>query len=176
MNFGVNLSKENFRPFIAKRQLQPCWSAGTVMHFCPDEGETAGLAVVQAMNHQLRIEMCSSPESGSQCLRVVLSTADWNVPPYFPGFESSTKETVLTERTWAGDTAVLRIDMKGEDWTVYAGVSEGSLQELCRVDGNLVNPEKVGCMVGTMIGVFASGNGKSSDNTASFDWFDAEAI
>ena len=35
-----------------------------------------------------------------------------------------------------------------------------------------INPEKVGCMVGTMIGVFASGNGEDVDNAASFDWFE----
>ena len=27
-------------------------------------------------------------------------------------------------------------------------------------------------MVGTMIGVFASGNGENVDNAASFDWFE----
>ena len=176
MGFGVNKSVENYRPFIAKRQIQPCWSVSTRMHFTPSEGETAGLAVVQAMNHQLRVEMCASPDGEGQNLRVVLSTADWNVPPYFPGFESATKQTVLSEVRWDSDTAVLRIDMMGEDWTVYAGQTEESLQEQCQVSGNLVNPEKVGCMTGTMTGVFASGNGKSSGSEAVFDWFDAGEI
>ena len=37
---------------------------------------------------------------------------------------------------------------------------------------SLINPEKVGCMTGTMIGMFASGNGTESDNYAAFDWFE----
>lgn len=172
MNFGVQLSEENYRPFIARRQLQPDCSVSLSMHFQPQEGETAGLALVQAMNHQLRMERCAEEGGKRQLLRVVISTADWTVPPYIPGFSSETKQTTLFEKDWDSSCAVLRIDMKGEDWTLYAGQSEEDLEELCRVDGRLVNPEKVGCMVGTMLGAFASGNGKSSDNEASFDWFE----
>jgi alpha-N-arabinofuranosidase len=170
MNFGVQLSEENYRPFIAKRQLQPDCSVSLSMHFQPREGETAGLALVQAMNHQLRMERCS--DGGRQLLRVVLSTADWNVPPYFPGFSSETKQTVLFEKDWDSDRAVLRIDMKGEDWTLYAGQPEEEMEVLCHADGRLVTPEKVGCRIGTMLGAFASGNGKDSDNEAEFDWFE----
>lgn len=174
MGFGANISRGNYRPFIAKRQLQPCFSASTQMHFCPKGNETAGLAVVQAMNHQLRIEMCSDGEG--QVLRGVLLTADWNVPPYFPGFESQTQEQILFETPWNETVAVLRIDMVGEDWSIYAGTAEDRLEKLCSVDGRLINPEKVGCMVGTMLGVFASGNGTDSDNEAVFDWFDCGEI
>ena len=144
------------------------------MHFIPKGSETAGLAVLQAMNHQLRVEVCANGDE--QKLRVVLSTADWNVPPYFPGFESQTQIKTLFETPWSEACTVLRIDMVGEDWTVYAGTAEDSLRKLCSVDGLLINPEKVGCMVGTMLGVFASGNGTDSDNEAVFDWFDCGEI
>ena len=46
------------------------------------------------------------------------------------------------------------------------------MHTLAVADGFAINPEKVGCMVGTMIGVFASGNGEDADNAASFDWFE----
>ena len=176
MNFEVNLSKDNFRPFIAKRQIQPDYSFGTKMHFDAKGSETAGLAIVQAMNHQLRVELCAAEGGNGEKLRVVLSTADWNVPPYFPGFESQTKEETLFETPWKDTCAVLKVDMKGEDWSIYAGTDEQNLEKLCSVDGHLVNPEKVGCMVGTMLGVFASGNGTDSDNEAVFDWFDCGAM
>ena len=176
MNFEVNLSKDNFRPFIAKRQIQPDYSFGTKMHFDTKGSETAGLAIVQAMNHQLRVELCAAEGGNGEKLRVVLSTADWNVPPYFPGFESQTKEETLFETPWKDTCAVLKVDMKGEDWSIYAGTDEQNLEKLCSVDGHLVNPEKVGCMVGTMLGVFASGNGTDSDNEAVFDWFDCGAM
>ena len=35
----------------------------------------------------------------------------------------------------------------------------------------MINPEKVGCMTGTVMGMFASGNGADSENQAEFDWF-----
>ncbi|MBR4393060.1 MAG: hypothetical protein IKT07_03445, partial [Oscillospiraceae bacterium] len=38
------------------------------------------------------------------------------------------------------------------------------------VDGALINPEKVGCMVGEMLGMFASRNGAASYNKALFRW------
>ncbi len=168
---GPEFSKDNYRPFIAKRQLQPDCTVTASMRFWPADKESAGLAVVQAMNHQLRIERCLSG-SGSQCLRVVLLTADWTTPPYFPGFSSRTDQQVLCEAPWESDRAVLRIRMKGEDWTISAGTAEDAMRELCRVDGRLVNPEKVGCMTGTMLGLFASGGGTDSNNAASFDWFE----
>ncbi len=173
MNFGVTLSRENFRAFIARRQRHPDVCVRTQISFRPEGKAAAGLAVVQAMNHQLRVELCAAGEGAKEShLRVVLSTADWTVPPYFPGFESETRETVLYETGWAENRAVLGIEMKGEDWTVSAGVSEEEVKEICRVDGRLVNPEKVGCMIGTMLGMFASGNGERYDLEAAFDWFE----
>ena len=62
------------------------------------------------------------------------------------------------------------------DTDIYHEPAEDQLRKLCSVDGLLVNPEKVGCMVGTMLGVFASGNGTDSDNEAVFDWFDCGEI
>ena len=46
------------------------------------------------------------------------------------------------------------------------------MQELCTVDGRKVNPGKIGCMSGTVIGMYATGNGKRSENQAEFDWFE----
>ena len=50
------------------------------------------------------------------------------------------------------------------------GAEEAGLTELGRVDGALINPEKVGCMVGEMLGMFATGNGTASENKAVFRW------
>ena len=61
--------------------------------------------------------------------------------------------------------------MHNEDFTIRYGESEENLKELCKVDGSLINPEKVGCMCGTMLGMYATGNGEDSENVAAFDWF-----
>ena len=60
------------------------------------------------------------------------------------------------------------------DLAESCGYTDGTMkhakEELGRVDGALINPEKVGCMVGEMLGMFASGNGAASDNRALFSW------
>ena len=48
------------------------------------------------------------------------------------------------------------------------GAQEGALTELARADGAVINPEKVGCMVGEVLGLYASGNGRDADNSALF--------
>ena len=49
---------------------------------------------------------------------------------------------------------------------------EKDLAELACADGAVINPEKVGCMVGEMLGLYASGNGGKSENSALFCWSD----
>ncbi len=158
-----------YAAFIARRQRQPIAEAETCMHFVPAGTEEAGLAVVQAFNHQLRVCRCEA--EGEQKLRVLLLTADFESYPYLPGFHSETKRSVLAELPWDDSDAVLRITMDGEDFRVLCGKSGGELKEICAVDGRLLNPEKVGCMTGTMIGMYATGNGTDSDNRAAFSYF-----
>ena len=62
--------------------------------------------------------------------------------------------------------------MKHEDFTVRVGNTEEDLEVLTTIDGRIINPEKVGCMTGTLMGVFASGNGEESQNYAAFDCVD----
>lgn len=140
------------------------------MEFYPEGKESAGLAVVQAMNHQLHFERIL--KDGNQMLRAVLVTADYNCPPYMPGFESVTNREVLAETRFDGQEILLQIEMKGEAFVLRYGTDAENLNELCKVDGHRINPEKVGCMSGTIIGMYATGNGTDSDLCAKFDWFE----
>ena len=67
---------------------------------------------------------------------------------------------------------MIRITMDNEDFRIFCGPDEKDLQEFCRFDGHILNPEKVGCMTGTMIGMYATGNGADSDNKAEFSFFE----
>lgn len=163
------LSDENYAAFIGRRQCAVNASITAKMHFSPRETESAGIAAIQAMNHQLHIER--AVEEGMQTLRAVLVTAEYNKPPYFPGFESKTSSKVLKSTPWESGDIVLKLDMEGENFTILYGTDEEHLEELCKVDGGLINPEKVGCMCGTLLGMYATGNGMDSDNCAEFDWF-----
>ena len=67
---------------------------------------------------------------------------------------------------------VLQLGIEGERFAVRYGETKEALKELCVADGTRINPEKVGCMTGTMIGMFASGNGEDCENQAEFGWFE----
>lgn len=170
MCFGADPSKENFAGIIGKRQCQPYSRVTCSMDFVPHEKETAGLAVIQASNHQFHLERAL--QDGRSVVRCVCCSADFNHPPYFPGFESTTSKRVTAQAEWEDAHIVLQIEMNGEDFRFRYGASEDELIELSAEDGRLINPEKVGCMSGTLLGMYASGNGTDSENKAEFDWFE----
>lgn len=170
MHFEPTYAKDKYVSFVARRQRAINTTATCKMTFTPSGTESAGLAVMQAMNHQYHLERALA--DGNQVLRLVRYTADYPCPPYFPGFTSKTSAEVVAEAAWADADIVLQIEMEGETFTVRYGASRESLTTLCVADGTLINPEKVGCMAGTMIGMYATGNGMDSENTADFDWFE----
>ncbi len=161
---------ENYAAFLARRQRQANTTVTAKLRFAPQAAEKAGLAVVQGMNHQLHLYLAQ--EGGALVVRADISTAEYPCPPYFPGFTSQTTTETLAQAPWSAPEIVLRIEMAGQDWAVYYGASPEDLRLLAKVDGRIINPEKVGCMVGTMLGMFATGSGVESDNRAEFDWFE----
>lgn len=170
MAMGGQLNEENYAAFLARRQRAVHTAATCKMRFSPEGSESAGIAVVQAMNHQVHME--KALDGGRPVLRAVVVTADFDRPPYFPGFEGHTHRETVAQVPFDGEEVVLQIEMDGQDWTVRYGLDRDSLQTIATLDGRLINPEKVGCMSGTMIGMFATGGGTDSRNTASFDWFE----
>lgn len=162
--------KESMVSMLAQRQ---CWIKETVttqMCFMPKENESAGLAIIQAMNHQMHLERIC--KEGTQLLRFVVTTAEYEIPPYIPGFTCTNRKTVLAECEWHKTDIVLQIQIDQETFTVKYGETKESLRQLVIADGKLINPERVGCMAGTIIGMYATGNGKESDTKAAFDWFE----
>lgn len=160
---------EHFAAFLARRQRDAETTVTCKMRFAPTGRERAGLAVVQTMNHQLHLERAVSG-SGS-ILRAVVVTAECDRPPYVPGFEGHTRREIAETVFWPEEEIVLQIELSGQSWTLRYGESRENLRTLTRVDGAVLNPEKVGCMCGTMLGMFATGGGEDSDNRAEFDWF-----
>jgi alpha-N-arabinofuranosidase len=168
--FGVEKRDDKYVSALLRRQRAISTTATCKMHFMPMGPESAGMAVVQAMNHQFHLERAES--EGRQVVRLVQTSAEYPCPPYFPGFTSKTSCNVIAEAEWDADEIVMQIEIDGETFTIRYGSDRNSLINLCIADGTLINPEKVGCMAGTMIGIYASGNGTESDNTAAFDWFE----
>ena len=163
-------ARDAFRAFIGRRQRQPKAELSAQMHFIPSGTEEAGLAVVQSLNHELLVTRCE--DGGKQLLRVIAVTADFNTFPFLPGFKSESHRETVAEVPYDLADIVLKITMDGEDFHILYGSSEGQLNELCSFDGRIINPEKVGCMTGTVVGMFASGNGTDSSNRAAFSFFE----
>ena len=168
--FGVEKTDDKYVSALLRRQRSVNATATCQMTFMPSGTESAGLAVVQAMNHQYHLERAFVNDK--QVLRLVRYTAEYPCPPYFPGFTSQTSCEVVAEVEWSKSSVVLQVEMEGETFTVRFGTGREALSTLCTADGTLINPEKVGCMAGTTVGMYASGNGADSDNAASFDWFE----
>lgn len=156
--------------FVGRRQVHVDFEAGCAMKFMPEEKESAGMIVLQASNHQYRVERIQ--EEGKQLLRLVLVTAEFDRPAYLPGFTSVTHEQVLSQVEWESEYIILKLVAKGQDYSFYYGNESESMQVLYEhADGKIINPEIIGGMVGTLLGMFASGNGIDSEKEASFDWF-----
>ena len=162
--------------FIGKRQIDIDYAVRTRINFtAASENETAGLAIVQASNHQLRFERTAI--GGRQIVRVVLATCAYDIMPHMPNFKGQTTETVLAAADVPDTELVLEIRQNGQDVGFYFGSDENALKLLAdQVDCRQINPEKVGGMIGTCVGMFASANGEKSDNSASFAYFDYQAL
>jgi beta-xylosidase len=158
--------------FIGRRQQHANFRISVRMCFDPlSENETAGIIVMQASNHQFRFER--SMEKGKQILRLIQCTSELNGYPHQPHFKGVTTETQLKKTVVDGGDIILTMIAEGQAYSFYYGNSDGSLSCLYEnADARKINPEIVGGMVGTMIGMFASSNGQESTNNAEFDWFD----
>ena len=109
---------------------------------------------------------------GQQVVRCVLVTTEYDMPAFVPHFRAKTNAQVLASAGYDGAEIVLKLEIRGREITLLYGGSEDSLQELCRADMAKLATKQNGCLVGTLMGMFASGNGRDADNQADFDWFE----
>ena len=172
MTMDAEPSDRNFVAFLAKRRRQPHCRFSCMMRFDPKGTESAGIAIVQAMNHQLHLELAC--ENGQKMIRLLQYTADFELPPYIPGFTSVTNRQITAEAVWSEEAVVLEMELDGNNYIFRYGTDPDHLSELGQADGAVINPEKVGCMVGEMLGLYASGNGMDSKNKAHFAWAEYE--
>ena len=174
MSMEVSHSEANFVSCLARRRLQPHCRFAARLRFTPENAESAGIAVYQAMNHQYHLQLAR--ENGQTLLQLLRYTADYALQPYIPGFTAVTKREVLASAPWEGEELVLETEICGNDDLFRFGADETQLTELAREDGAAINPEKVGCMVGEMLALFASSNGSDSENRAAFAWAEYEDL
>lgn len=165
-----NAKKETGVSFIGRRQTSVDFQVETTFEFEPKDTEGAGLAILQASNHQYRLE--KKCEDGKQVAQLVLVTTEMNTYPHMPNFKSTTTEKVLYKCPLEGVKSCFGVKVVGQDYQFYTKNAEGEVNLIGKtVSGRKINPPMVGCMAGTIVGMYATGNGVNSDNSAIFKTF-----
>ena len=155
---------------VLRRQLSYHFEVSTKLSFAPKDQESAGLLVLQANNNSFRAELMQ--KNGQQYVRLVEVSTVSELPPFHPDYNPVTKTTEFARVAWSGGDLVLALKADGQTHDFYYGPDAEHLKVLyLGADARHINIEVDGCMVGTTIGMFASGNGADSSNEASFDCF-----
>lgn len=165
--------EECFRESVSglfRRQTDLDLEVAAQMTFIPSGGEQAGLVLVQAMNHTLRVER--AVVDGEQILRAVISETAFHRLPFLPGYDGKTSSETLAIVRWDKPDVILSLRIHRQRCDVLYGDGEERLGLLCTVDLTRINPPDIGGLTGTLIGLYASGNGDDSQNEAAFDWMD----
>ena len=168
-------SRNDCISFLGRRQRLTDFAVTLSMEFEPEGQEAAGLLIMQAANHQYRLEKIL--ENEKKILRLILLTTKQEGLPFLPGYHAETTETVVESHEVPEGALILRMDARRQDYRFFYGMDEQTLQEFSiHGDGARINPEEIGGMIGTMIGMFATANGENSTNAAAFDYFEIKAI
>ena len=154
------------RPDILSDISQPSWLGlrqdrfharfSTIMEFRPErEGEEAGLTVFRDKDHYFKFTLIREKEGDSLQLskRVIGQTTDH----------------VISRVPFNEKKIILRITASGRRYSFEYGVSADELKYLEKdADGGFLGSPAAGRFTGTMIGIYATGNGVKSMNSAAF--------
>jgi alpha-N-arabinofuranosidase len=82
-------------------------------------------------------------------------------------------ETTLATRPVTGPYFYFQVEAHGQAYSFYIATQPQAWQPLAQnVDGRILSTTVAGGFVGTYLGMYASSNGRDSDNIADFDWFE----
>jgi len=163
--------------FLGRRQTDRSWAVSCAIEFAPSGAASAGIALLQSEAFQYRFEVCAI--EGVPTLRVVRAAgaADEVVA------SRAVSSFVSAPVPGASVKLTLAVLADEQDLAFYAGADWESLVVVAEgVDGSILSTERAGGFVGTVLGLFASGNGVASGHAvvangtpapahADFDWF-----
>ena len=166
-----DMRRDDCTSFLGRRQRTADFDVTLKMTFDPQGKEAAGLIIMQAANHQFRLE--KTLDNGHPVIRLVRVTTKQKGLPFLPGYEAQSTETVLEQHQVSSGPLFLKLKTRRQELQFYYGNEQTSLHPLdILADGRQINPEEIGGMIGTLVGMFATGNGEDSRNEAAFDWFE----
>jgi len=158
--------REKSHPAFAGRRIRhENWAFSAAIEFAPKTtGESAGIILLQSEDYQYRFEICAS-SNGLLSLRLIRAA----------GGEDEILENVIYSEL--GTHLVLAARCTQMELAFFYGKDQYSLKHFkSRCDAKILSTERAGGFVGTLAGVFASGNGKDVDNFADIFWTEYIAI
>lgn len=152
-----NLVDQSNPSMVVRRQQHINFSAMTALEFTPqNESETAGLVLIQNNLFHFRLEVAL--ENEQTVIRLIRCV--------------NGQETKLVQKVCSTPLLYLKITALGQDYNFFFGPAPETVENLANhVDGRILSTDMAGGFVGTCIGMFASSQGKPSQNQADFDWF-----
>ena len=156
--------------FTGRRITDKDWTFSALIEFTPKKNcEAAGLILLQSEDYQYRMEIFA--DNGSNSLRLVKAAGkekpDEIIAEKKDAFTDADKEirTVLSCQC---------IDMK---LSFFFGKDQYSLSCIAdNVDARILSTDYAGGFVGSLAGVFASGNGSDTGNYADILWAEYRGI
>lgn len=154
--------------FVGRRQQHLDFDVIAKMIFVPDDGESAGLVVLQNDANQFRLEAVGKKNRQMEvrCIKTV-SMIDRKGLQHF---EEEILGAVPLENT--RDTVTFKISGKGIYYSFYLENQDAEFEAVAEnADGGFLGSESAGGFVGTYMGMFASGGGLKKEKYAQFDYF-----
>ena len=144
--------------FVGRRQQHLHFVARTVLEFTPqDENEAAGIVLLQ--NNDFHFRCVLTLEHGDTVIQLVRRRAG--------------QEEILGKKPVSGRRLYVRVEAVEQDYSFYFATSPEAWETLAeKVDGRILSTDLARSFVGAYIGMYASSNGRESENVADFYWFE----
>lgn len=157
-----SITKPENPSFVGRRQQHISFASCTVMEFNPrSEQESAGLVLLQNMDYQFRF--IYGIWEGNKEIRLVRRCGG--------------EETTLASHGLNASKLYLKVEAYQQNYRFFYREQEGPWVTLCEnVLGTILSTDMAGGFTGAYIGMYASSEGKKSDNAADFDWFEYIAL
>ena len=152
-----NITELRSPAFIGRRQQDTSFEATCKMIFSPaTENETAGMVLFMNNDFHFRFERVIKEGKG----QLIITK------------RHAGKETTLFMMPCEDKKLVLGVFANGQQYGFKIGDGAGHWKILLnKVDGRTLSRTNTGGFTGTYIGLYASSNGKPSNNYVDFDWF-----
>ena len=147
---------------ICRRQTDMSYELETLIEYTPNEGEQAGLVLLQSDTNYYSFYV--SKRDGKDILAITKS--------YMNNGDVVKEEVASTELTKGfkeGITLHIKQDIQNLSFSYKIGDSE-YIELASGADARILCTDAAGGFVGTCLGIYASSEGKESDNYADFDY------